>query len=533
MGSILEVKETDTTLRDYRDYSISHYDGVLLPQNVHSNGIRKMLKLLTQIEFEETQGSRFRLTAYVATKPSELTIKGKTIRLQLGSIVIVNTDYQPKSSPNFLVFSTFRPQYLFCNTIRRMAYLKQIDLSSVRSANRWEQNVESRIRIDSEIGSGCYGSVYYGYCSGSGSSSSTSSTDSTTSSIKIAVKYSKLSIDATNTENHFSWNEVKILNLLKPIVEKGYSQNVAYLIDAFTSSNGKFGNIKFSESDQKEKCLVMLFECASGNLKKFLANSHTEEELDVCLFQIMFGLHTIQTVAQIQHYDLKAANILCFELDRGGYWEYSVCGKTYFVPNLGFLFVIADLGLARPLSPKHIMLRRGSDTLFRIGHRYAIVDGRSLIPLSAKKQTALNGKISDANVIKWKSGERSLGGLSCCALNGKAVNIDFEFTPEQKKIIARKNIFLHPELCPPFEFFNDIQDVIRMFIGGKRMSQEGNHVEFSLNDAFIKKLAPYRCDDTGVYPTESWCVLASHFILSFFEKEFQEPKEHILQRFEL
>ena len=48
----------------------------------------------------------------------------------------------------------------------------------------------------------------------------------------------------------------------------------------------------------------------------------------------------------MRHNDLHWGNVLVFEVRPGGCWEYKIDDTRYYVPNLGFVFVLWDFGRA-------------------------------------------------------------------------------------------------------------------------------------------------------------------------------------------
>ena len=102
---------------------------------------------------------------------------------------------------------------------------------------------------------------------------------------------------------------------------------------------------------------------------------------------------------------------------------------------------------------------------------------------------------------------------------------DVVFTIEQKEFLESKgipldykdsNFFMHPYIIPPLEFYNDVQDAIRMFTGGKRFTQRGYHYDISSTKEIISILSKYTTDKNIDKP---YHVLAGEFIQEFFTKE--------------
>lgn len=64
------------------------------------------------------------------------------------------------------------------------------------------------------------------------------------------------------------------------------------------------------------------------------------------LFQIMVGLYSLKKYFNMYHADLHLKNILVYTVKSGGFWKYTIDGLDYFLPNLGFVFVINDFGFS-------------------------------------------------------------------------------------------------------------------------------------------------------------------------------------------
>lgn len=68
-------------------------------------------------------------------------------------------------------------------------------------------------------------------------------------------------------------------------------------------------------------------------------------------FQLCAGLITLHRNG-IQHTDLHLNNVFYRKIRPGGYWKYVVGQKKYYVPNMGYIFAIADYGRARSTNHK-------------------------------------------------------------------------------------------------------------------------------------------------------------------------------------
>ena len=128
---------------------------------------------------------------------------------------------------------------------------------------------------------------------------------------------------------------------------------------------------------------------------------------------------------------------------------------------------------------------------------------------------------------------------------GKIYKVELEMDSKVKKYLLSKGLssnptsykfYSDPDIIPPFEFYNDTQDAIRMFIGGKRITQRGNHKAYGkLPKTFVKKLEKYKGESEsakdGTFSTDPSFLHAGYFILKFFTREIdftKKVKENIL-----
>ena len=84
---------------------------------------------------------------------------------------------------------------------------------------------------------------------------------------------------------------------------------------------------------------------------------------------------------------------------------------------------------------------------------------------------------------------------------------------------------------PPFDFYNDTQDAIRMFLGGKRTTQKGDHRKVDIPDSFRKKLEPYvgkgESAKNRMFDRPA-LTIAGYFIEEFFKNYTDIPKNSFL-----
>jgi len=109
-------------------------------------------------------------------------------------------------------------------------------------------------------------------------------------------------------------------------------------------------------TDIEKKYILM--EYADGTLGSFLKNElfyGNKDLLIQLIFQILIGILVLQKNLFSCHYDLHVENVFYKKIknDKIKFFEYNINGKSWIIPNLGYLFMIADYGnLQTLLFPK-------------------------------------------------------------------------------------------------------------------------------------------------------------------------------------
>lgn len=446
----------------------------------------------------------------------------------MGTVIVMRDEEWEIILPRHLVVTFFNAnlaplQDIYLNREKREAFLEVIrdKLSIIRSRPIGSQCIEKYVKFNKLLGKGDYGNVYL----------------STINDLQFAIKLSKLkegSISSPYSRYDSSWAEVLIMrNLFQPIIKNNICPNLPLLIDSFVCDNCK---LTIRDKTERMPCIITITELASGTFRDYLKNENpTEKELYSALFQIMAALHAIQLHGQIMNYDVKADNILFYEVTPGGYWEYVIHGKSFFVPNFGKLFILNDFGISRPMSPKFQLYREANELTFRLGSRFAIVIDGQFSPLISPLEATHKGKLQKAGIVKWIGAKSSrCAQFRLLRKSQEVIESEAKLTKTQIKFLEKNNLptnpehiqfFLHPEVIPPFEFYNDLQDAIRTFIGGKRTTQRGEHKRYPVvTDSMYKKLEKYNGVGENLvsqkFSTDPSQVLAGYFIESFFGKEW-------------
>lgn len=177
------------------------------------------------------------------------------------------------------------------------------------------------------------------------------------SDIKIALKETKIhSIRKKILTEVLEVSEVRFLiTEINKIIEKKISANFPYTYSYFMCNTC---NIILGKTKLKNiKCALLLSEFASGDLYNFdkkidnTGNISVDEILFNVYFQIMYAISVLHKYTGIIHNDIKLENILYYKIIPGGFWKYIIGNSTYYLPNLGFVFILNDYGVSYNVFP--------------------------------------------------------------------------------------------------------------------------------------------------------------------------------------
>jgi len=199
-------------------------------------------------------------------------------------------------------------------------------------------------------------------------------------------------------------------------------------------------------------CYLTFMEAADTDLYRLELPSIYQQES--VLYQILLGLHCLQKYLGLWHRDIKTDNIFIKQIQPGGVLKYNVDNEIYYVQNTGYLVYVSDFNVADCLKP---------DVLTKEYHS-ALQYNCYFHPCWIKY---VNNQLVGVPLLNkfnkqspWKNSKNQL--------------VDLIPNP-----IPVDNMHKDPIQFPFYNFFGDIQDVIRMFTGGKRS-------EISLNQVTVK-----------------------------------------------
>lgn len=475
---------------------------------------------------------------------SKSSKKKKYVNYSSGTVIIVLPDFDRYwtistslyYSVTFFTTNIDKLPNIFLRTSSRIKFdqVIQDQFNEIRKYPIGQQCLTNYLPMNKMLGRGDYGNVFLVQ----------------KNNIEFAVKISRIdekSVDHPYSRFDSCWFEVLLMkHIFNPLIEDKVCPNLPYLIDSFVCRECV---LSLRKGKCTYPCVELITELANGTLRDFFKSKPPLYQLYSALFQIMAGLHAIQLNGQIMNYDVKPDNVLYYKIKPGGYWIYVIHGEKFYVPNTGQLFVLNDFGISRPMSPDYQYYRSPNDLYFRLGSRYAIVQDGEFVPIYADQQPNYQGKVCYPDKIVWNNNDnenKSTGGeFRLDRKTQKILDNKVILTSSQERFLKKNKInpsplsidfFSHPEVIPPFEFYNDTQDVIRSFVGGPRTTQKGDHKRYDcVKVTMYKKMKMYKGKGKnmkeGLFSTDPSQVLAGYFLVNFFNKKYKDEKEKIIETY--
>ena len=402
--------------------------------------------------------------------------------------------------------------YLNVRLRRHVARNMSKVLSTIKDAkqgNQCRELLTRYINIVKILGSGSFGEV---------SICSLVDKSSIYGRFPFALKMAKI-MKGTTDENH-------IAKLINRLVLNSIAQNLPILFDTYYCNKCNFKSKTIV--GKVSKCTFSISEIATaGDMVGWLRTNPPENELDSAIFQIMAGLHALQYHYGIMNNDIKAENILIYNVNRGGYWKYTIYGRDFYVPNYGKLFVVNDFGVSQIFFPQF----KEQKEIARedLGTRLFVIRDDRLEPLNTPFIKAGKNQVQSA-VIQWDQPPTTtyVNNTYFETKKKQLINIPVLNQSQKDFIIYDSNDlrFYGSSVVPPLEFMSDTQDAIRIFTGGKRMSQGFVHGRFEISPSFKSKLNDYAIPkemsyiaflmDKSTKSSNLSKILAGYFILDYF-----------------
>lgn len=99
--------------------------------------------------------------------------------------------------------------------------------------------------------------------------------------------------------------------------------------------------------DSKKKIISSYNEYANAeSFHSWAQRKYTDDIWFNALFQIIYALVSLKRYYNMSHTDFHTDNILVHKVKPGGFWVYTLNDVKYYLPNLGFVFLLHDFGFA-------------------------------------------------------------------------------------------------------------------------------------------------------------------------------------------
>lgn len=208
-------------------------------------------------------------------------------------------------------------------------------------------------------------------------------------------------------------------------------------------------------------CYLTFMESADTDLYSIELPSIYQQES--VLYQILLGLHSLQKYLGLWHRDIKTDNIFIKQIQPGGVLKYNVDNETYYVQNTGYVVYVSDFNVGECLKPG--VLPKEYHELMEYNCLVQPVQVKYINnqPVGVPLKNTFNTK------SRWT--------------NSKNQKVDLIPNP-----IPVNEMHKYPMRFPFYKFFGDIQDIIRMFTGGRRSTISLLHmtVKPELNEMYMR-----------------------------------------------
>lgn len=286
--------------------------------------------------------------------------------------------------------------------------------------------------------------------------------------------------------------------LINDLINDKVCPNFSYTFAIFFCDKCTLNEFKAKPiQTQCSETVVELFDFTLDKLKDL-----RDEVVLSIFFQLLFAIASIQLEYGMAHYDIKTENILIKVITAGGFWEYTLNGIKYTVPNYGYLVALNDFGVSESFHPgitnDKDYGRRQAEVIFDLK-----TNNYYFKPFTTKFFPYVkNGYLTRINSPLLPDGKLTY--------NHFYKNFDSE--PSTKLNLEDMAQF------PPHLFNFDIMDAVYTFTGGKQTLQPGRHSGLKITSNVSKIFKDfYKVEPDQVWPVDRVDLfLASHTIKKLF-----------------
>lgn len=148
------------------------------------------------------------------------------------------------------------------------------------------------------------------------------------------------------------WSEIAAYILCNVLVFSRICPNLPILYKYTWCSQGcKFVNKEMDVSKKgNNACILIANELADGDINHFTEGKNkkiwNDELIENFIFQVTVALYSLKKYFNMRHNDLHGGNVLVHRIKKvKGYFHYRINKEDYYLPNLGYFFILWDFGM--------------------------------------------------------------------------------------------------------------------------------------------------------------------------------------------
>jgi hypothetical protein len=288
------------------------------------------------------------------------------------------------------------------------------------------------------------------------------------SKVEVAVKEGRISYSEFRNAMRKRYPIEYLFNkLINDLLDDRICPNFTYTHSIFFCDKCSVGD-KAQVKTQCSETVVELFDFTLDKLTEL-----SDQVVLSTVFQILAGVSSIQLKYGLFHADIKKENILVKTIPSGGCWTYIIDGKTYYVPNLGYIVALNDFGVSQAYKPGFGGKNLGRRQAMVVKERDGVV---RLEPFTTRVYPQVGKSGSITPIVP----PRLFGGGTW-----NQFYQNFDSKPSIAVDLRDMARF------PAFHFHYDIMDVIYTFVGGKRTVQPGQHRPMKVSSNIIELFKDY------------------------------------------
>lgn len=260
--------------------------------------------------------------------------------------------------------------------------------------------------------------------------------------------------------------------------------------------------------DALKTCYTAFLEPALGDLSTL--ESLTDTVAESCTFQLLAALHWLHSKYGIYHSDIKKENVLLLRGEATGFTSYVLNDDEYQVANVGYVFCLNDFGLSQTFKPAF------SGTNYMGTRNARVVKDAVLEPVTCRyglnfATTRSEPTLVPPRPVRWQDG---------------TVSTENRFSATTSPVPSAIVDLNDTKTWPPFEFYLDVQDVLKTLVGGSSPTQAHPHIPFAGPSDVFKMTLKSQCVDTFPYAFDAARFLRADIMLAVLFRSFNPEPMH-------